>query len=192
MSRFASKISPNTWPEGLGATYDLGDFRDRPGAKLDRYRARIKIVPHQRPVRVREPGPGWSAGSGQRRPDREPILRKAPSIYRNLPSPTIKITVKNFVGGRAKSTKSRHLPRSPLANHCESEESWRAGNPAPRPEPNKKRSPHRVRNAPQKRKEKQKKTPIHYPRGGRGGFRSEIQSKRVNELKKRAPPRWHF
>ena len=81
--------------------YDLRDFRDRPDAKLDRYRGRIKIIPHQRPVRVREPGPGWSAGSGQRRPDREPILGKAPYIYRNLPSPTIKITVKSFIGGRA-------------------------------------------------------------------------------------------
>ena len=121
MSRFASKISPNTWAEGLGATYDLGDFRDRPGAKLDRYRGRIKIIPHQRPVRVREPGPGWSAGSGQRRPDREPILGKAPYIYRNLPSPTLKTTVKIFVGVRAKSANSCQLPRSPLANHCESE-----------------------------------------------------------------------
>ena len=60
--------------------------------------ARIKIVPHQRPVRVREPGRGWSAGSGQRRPDREPILGKAPYIYRNLPSPTLKTTVKIFIG----------------------------------------------------------------------------------------------
>ena len=88
MSRFASKISPNTWAEWLGATYDLGDFRDRLGTKLDQYREVYEILPHQRPVRVREPGPGWSAGSGQRRPDREPILVKRLAIveiYHPLP-----------------------------------------------------------------------------------------------------------
>ena len=104
---------------------------------------------------------------------------KAPGYSRDLPSPTLKTTVKIFVGVRAKSANSCQLPRSPLANHCESEESWRAGNPAEAGHPPQKRSPHRVRNAPQKRKEKQKNADTLSP-GGPGGF-STLNPKQEGE-----------
>ena len=100
---------------------------------------------------------------------------KAPGYSRDLPSPTLKTTVKIFVGVRAKSANSCQLPRSPLANHCESEEPWRAGNPAEAGHPHQKRSPHRVRNAPQKRKENKKKKRYNFPRGAGGFF--DVESK---------------
>ena len=69
------------------------------------------------------------------------------------------------------SAKIATLPVRP--GMLESEESWRAGNPAPRPEPNKKRSPHRVRNAPQKRKENKKNADTTSPGGAGGVFTLE-------------------
>ena len=71
------------------------------------------------------------------------------------------------------SAKIATLPVRP--GMLESEESWRAGNPAPRPEPNKKRSPHRVRNAPQKRKGNKKNADTTSPGGAGGVF--DVDSK---------------